>query len=494
MGISEVKIFILSPDSAFSQRLQKLLTDYTDTKYYFYIENEFHTELPDCDIVLIDEAMIEASPASRLAQYTFEFSPLPIIYLCSELETPSDYSAVKSLTSDYLFKDQLTGAGLHNCIKYVLESSRLKLEVEKQQQRYKSLFFNAVDPAFFLSPDWEIENVNQAFTDLFGGTLYELRGKDFCELFKIPKEFEKLKNGFLEGSENLFDLQTQFKPIKRKGSFPGHLKISVIREIVIENGENNKQIAGYHGTLSNISDQRRLRKLREASDRLAMTYRLARTLAHEIRNPLTNITLSLNQLEDEVEQTDDAKMYFGIIERCAKRIDKLIEQLLHSSQKQSLSGSDCDLVDIAKSAIADARDRAHLMDIEIITDFESEELPHFCDFEKIKLAFSNLITNAIESFDGEAGKVTVGTYTDDEHLYVYVEDTGVGMDVTQQESLFDPFYTNKKEGLGMGLTATQGIILEHEGQIEIESEPGMGSTFTVMLPKSEVKATDNVNN
>lgn len=489
-----VKVLILTSDSKFATHIEHLLSEYSTVKYQLHFKSDLEDTLPESDIVLIDEEILGGNPTRLLAQYVFELAPSKVIYIAKDLSSPDEYGAVKGLAADYLYKDQLTSSGLHNCIKYVLEASRLRLEIEKQQKRYESLFYNAVDPAFFLTPDWKIENVNQAFSELFRIPLHKIQGMDFSTIFQNSEDFDLLEDGFINQGKNVIDKEASFHRIDKKGHFPGHLKLSCLREFTDDTETGQKRITGFHGTLSNISDRKRLQKIRESSDQLAMTYRLARTLAHEIRNPLTNITLSLNQLEEEVPATEDITMYFNIIERCAKRIDKLIDQLLRSSQRQSIEGSDCDLVSVVKEAIEGATDRAKLREITLITDFESDATPYFCDTEKIKLAVSNLITNAIESIESPSGQVIVGTYQEGNYFYIYVEDNGVGMTSEQKESLFDPFFTSKKNGLGLGLTSTQGIILEHKGQIEVESEVGHGSTFTILLPKAAFKSIQAVNN
>lgn len=481
--MADLRVLLLSPSEDFLKKIKDLLAPYGDRYAIALAKNPEETEY-GYDLVLFDEDVINEKPQTYLAQYIFEFSPSPVIYLCTHLEDEDEYAAVKSLASDYLFKNQLSSSSLHNCIKYVVESTNLKREIEKRDQRYQSLFYNAVDPAFFLRPDWKIENVNQAFTDAFSSTLHELIGKDFLSLMSDPGQVTELKNNLLDNGTTTYETETRFLKFGKKGYFPGHLKISVLREYMLVDGENVKKITGFHGTLSNISDRKRLQKFRETSERLDMTYRLARTLAHEIRNPLTNITLSINQLEDELEASEDAVMYFDIIKRCTRRIDKLIERLIHAAYRDGIKGSDCDLVAVVKSAVEECRDRAKLRNITIKTDFEADAVPYFCDHEKITLAVSNLITNAIEAIEGDGGQVIVGTYAEDDYYHIYVEDNGIGMDDHQKKSIFDPFFSNKKNGIGMGLTATQGIILEHNGQLDVESEPGMGSTFTISLKKS----------
>lgn len=475
------KVLILTSDKSLESEIHQLLLNYPD-KYTIFHQNEFGEKTGIFDVTLIDENLIAKNPANNLAQYIFKLLPSSIIYLTDSIEGNEEFTAVKSLTADYLYKNQLNASGLHNCIKYALESRNLKREIEKQQERYKSLFYNAIDAAFFLTSDLKIENVNDVFTKLFGVKRDQLIGIEFKTLFNDSEEYTSLVSDFFRGAGDSLDVEIKFTRLNKKGIFPGHLKINALRENNSDDEGSSSSISGYHGTLSNISYKQRINNIKESSSRLAMTYRLARTLAHEIRNPLTNITLAVNQLEDEIPKNEETELYIGIIERCTRRIDKLIDQLLKSSEQKSLQSSECDIIDVVKKAIDDAKDRAKLLEITLLTDFESETAPYFCDSGKLHIAISNIITNAIESLEEDSGQVIIGTYEEEGYFCIYIEDNGCGMNEAQQRTLFDPFYTSKKKGVGLGLTNTLSIISEHNGQIEVDSESGIGSTFTILLP------------
>lgn len=478
------KVLILTPDKTLEGLLHGFLSSYPD-KYTIFSQTEFSTDIATYDIALIDENIIDKNPAEILAKYSFELHPTSIIYLTEALDQPEEYTAVKSLAADYLYKSQLTASGLHNCMKYALESRSLKREIEKQQKRYESLFYNAIDAAFFLTADWKIENVNQAFLNLFGIKSNGVQKIDFESFINDKEDFAQLIADFSEDRTDNIDKEIKFNRKDRKGIFPGHLKISILKEAPIDNEDSQKVIVGYHGTINNISYKKRLRTIKESSDQIAMTYRLARTLAHEIRNPLTNITLSVNQLEDEIPKNEETELYLGIIERSSKRIDTLIGRLLKSSEQKTLKFSLSDIVDITKQAIERTKDRAKLLNVKLVSDFENDSIVYSCDSEKLQLAISNLITNALESFDKDPGQVIIGQYLEDDYICIYVEDTGCGMSESDKKTIFDPFFTRKKNGVGLGLTDTLAIISEHHGQIEVDSEPGLGTTFTILLPQKQ---------
>ncbi len=483
------KVLILTSDIALESEIHQLLLTYPD-KYTIFHQTELGQKAGQFDVTLVDENLLDKKPAGFLAKYTFELSPSTVIYLTDSIEINEEFVAVKSLTADYLYKKQLTASGLHNSIRYAMESRNLKREIEKQQKRYQSLFFNSVDAAFFLTADLKIENINEVFSKLFGVKLDEINDIEFKAIFNDLEEYERFVKDFIKSERDNFEVEIKFNRLDRKGNFPGHLKISALREYTANIDTPSKVITGYHGTLSNISYKKRISNIKESSSRIAMTYRLARTLAHEIRNPLTNITLAVNQLEDEIPKNEETELYIGIIERCTRRIDKLIDQLLKSSEQKTLQSSDCDIVEITNKAIADAKDRAKLLEINLITDFESDKAPYSCDPEKLLIAISNIITNAIESIESDSGQVIIGTYEEDGYICIYIEDNGSGMNESQQKTLFDPFYTSKKKGLGLGLTNTLSIISEHNGQIEVDSEKDIGSTFTILLPLANTMKRD----
>lgn len=475
------KVLILTSDLELESEIHELLLNYPD-KYTIFHQTSLEYKTDLFDVTLIDENIINKNPVESLAHYTSELSPSSVIYLTDSLVHDESFTAVKSLTSDYLYKKQLTASGLHNCIKYVVESRNLKREIEKQQKRYESLFYNAVDSAFFLTPDLKFENINEVFASQFGVSLANIKDDAFHTIFNNPDEYQRFIAEFIHGDNDNFEGEIKFNRFDRRGIFPGHLKITALREYAPEADNGKSVISGYHGTINNISYKKRITNIKESSSRIAMTYRLARTLAHEIRNPLTNITLAVNQLEDEIPKNEETELYIGIIERCTKRIDKLIDQLLKSSEQKSLEASECDLIDITRKAVDDAKDRAKLLDIKLITDFETESAPYFCDSGKLHIAISNIITNAIESIENSAGQVIIGTYEEDGYFCIYIEDNGEGMTESQQKTLFDPFFTSKKKGVGLGLTNTLSIVSEHHGHIEVDSEKNIGSTFTILLP------------
>lgn len=481
--MTHTKVLLISPSEEFSSEIKSLLLKGWKNDYVVERILDLNGVLPESDIALVDMDALPGQNISFLAEANFRLAPRPLIILVNkEPENESEYRTIKSLTSDFLIKSNISSAGLHNTIRYALETGSLKLQLEQQQKRYSSLFYNSVEPAFFLDEELTITAVNDAFYEAFKISRRKALNKPFLEFIESDVKRRELRTEIDSLRLGRLDKKVRFAVIDSKMSFLGHLRLSPIRESAIEDGVLNNKVTAYHGTLTNISHEERLRAVKEKSRKIAMTYRLARTMAHEIRNPLTNINLAVEQLADETKGNKELKMYYEIIERCTLRIDGILGQLLSTSEQQVYQGSNFDVVALLKEVIEAIKDRSDLEGISLTSNFELSEARIDGSREKIRIAFTNLLTNAIECMDKEVKKIHCRVLLDANFLRVDVIDNGEGMNKKQLESLFDPFFTSKAEGVGMGLTSTQTIISEHKGEIDVESEEGVGSTFSVYLP------------
>lgn len=219
-------------------------------------------------------------------------------------------------------------------------------------------------------------------------------------------------------------------------------------------------------------------------EKYAATGRIARIIAHEVRNPLTNINLAVEQLHSEYKGEADSEMFFGMVQRNSERINKLVSDLLDSTRLTQLNKQQVSVNDFLKACLKDAGDRVALNHIHVITRFREDVGEFQVDKEKMKIAFTNLIVNAIEAM-ADGGTLIISTSRESERLIINISDNGSGMNKEQMSRLFEPFFTTKKSGNGLGLANTQNIILNHNGGIKAESEEGKGSTFTITFDLEE---------
>ncbi len=220
-------------------------------------------------------------------------------------------------------------------------------------------------------------------------------------------------------------------------------------------------------------------------EKFAATGRIARTIAHEIRNPLTNINLAAEQLKTELaEENEEASFLFDMISRNSHRINQLISDLLSSTKFSELNFEKLTVNDLLEEALKEAEDRIQLNDVVLKKSYGINMPDIAVDKEKMKTALLNIIINGLESMEGKENKVMkIETSLDQEHhlCLIKITDTGSGMDEESLSKLFEPYFTNKQNGNGLGLTNTQNVVLNHKGNIYVDSELGVGTLFTISL-------------
>jgi signal transduction histidine kinase len=215
-------------------------------------------------------------------------------------------------------------------------------------------------------------------------------------------------------------------------------------------------------------------------EKFAITGRISRTIAHEVRNPLTNINLATEQLKNEVESNEDVKLLFDMISRNSNRINQLISDLLNSTRTSELTYVKASANDVMDRSLEFAIDRIELKHINVIKDYDPAICPILVDQEKIVIAFLNIIVNSIEAMN-DYGTLHIFTKHKMDRCVITVTDNGKGMTSEDANRLFEPYFTTKEKGTGLGLTNTQNIILAHNGKISVESELGKGTSFTIVF-------------
>ena len=216
-------------------------------------------------------------------------------------------------------------------------------------------------------------------------------------------------------------------------------------------------------------------------EKFAATGRIARTIAHEVRNPLTNINLATSQLKTDISVTDENLLYlFEIMERNSNRINKLISDLLHSTKFSELNFTNVCINDLLDESLAMAKDRIELQQVTIEKQYDTSCHLHV-DKEKIKIAFLNIIINAIEAMEPDKGVLKISTKAEEGYCIVTITDNGTGMDEMEMSKLFEPYFTSKPNGNGLGLANTQNIIFNHKGTIHVSSSIGKGTIFNIRL-------------
>jgi signal transduction histidine kinase len=220
------------------------------------------------------------------------------------------------------------------------------------------------------------------------------------------------------------------------------------------------------------------RELRHA-EKMASLGTLAGGVAHEFNNLLGGIQ---GCAEDAAHETDPAEIRetLGVIERTARRGTAITEKLLRFARPAAAGRDDVDVAAVARDVATLVEPEASRSGIDVVVDAPAEARLR-ADPTGMHQVMLNLATNAVHAMR-RGGKLTIRVAKDGGGVSVAVSDTGVGITAEERAKLFEPFFTTRPEGTGLGLSVSYGIVKAHGGRIDVESAPGRGATFTVSLP------------
>ncbi|MGD0021942.1 MAG: ATP-binding protein [Smithellaceae bacterium] len=245
--------------------------------------------------------------------------------------------------------------------------------------------------------------------------------------------------------------------------------------------DQNRHLAGI------IEIERRLEK----AERLSSLGQLAAGVAHEIRNPLNAISMATQRLKREFISVDSSKAedfqnLSGVIRDEIKRLDGIIEEFLSFSKSRRLELRDFSITEILQKIVSLIREEASARGITIETKWRQTPAIIPMDINKLQQAFLNLIKNAMESIPTE-GKISITVDKEGKnYIVVSISDTGCGMTTDEIERIFNPEYTTKEKGLGLGIPLASEIIRGHGGDIRVISRKDEGTTFEVVLPRERL--------
>jgi len=226
----------------------------------------------------------------------------------------------------------------------------------------------------------------------------------------------------------------------------------------------------------------------EKAERLSSLGQLAAGVAHEIRNPLNAISIAAQRLKRDFVPSDpqksaDFQNLSGVIKDEIKRLDGIIEEFLTFSKSRRLEFSNYSITEVLQKIVNLIREEANARGITIETDWRQAPSTIPMDVNKLQQALLNIIKNALESITEAKGKVTITIDKEGKnYLVVKISDTGCGMTEEEINRIFNPEYTTKEKGVGLGIPLAFEIIRGHGGDIRVISRKGKGTTFEIILP------------
>ncbi len=246
--------------------------------------------------------------------------------------------------------------------------------------------------------------------------------------------------------------------------------------------DEDDNFLGYVLLLKDLAEVRALKKEVARSQRLATVGRLAGGVAHEIRNPLSSIKGFATYFKERYRSVPEDQETADIMIQEIDRLNRVVGQLLEFAKPVVVLKENTDISSLIRDSLKLVEKQAKEKSIKIQTN-NSEVVKGTVDTDRLSQVMLNLYLNAIESME-DGGTLSVDLLNDDEEnrIMIKVSDTGKGIDNKCLQNIFDPYYTTKPAGTGIGLAVVHNIVDAHNGEIKVESKPGQGSVFTVSFP------------
>jgi len=259
---------------------------------------------------------------------------------------------------------------------------------------------------------------------------------------------------------------------------------------------SHDEIGDLAGSFNKMSEQLFLTKKRmeEAgkklihAEKLASIGRLSASIAHEIRNPLTSVKLNVQKISESECWGDLEKGHLEITQEGIELIENFIKELLNFTRISELNFIEFPMEQVIDSSLKLIADQLELKNIQVKKDYQKGLPPVFVDGDKIRLVIVNLLRNAYEELD-EGGEIEINLSLqqdeEDNKIRIEISDNGRGIAETEWGNIFEPFYTTKSAGIGLGLANAQKIIEQHNGSIKILKKEGRGACFEILIPCGE---------
>jgi two-component system sensor histidine kinase AtoS len=353
--------------------------------------------------------------------------------------------------------------------------------IEESEKRYRLLFESAADSIFILEAEGErvggIVQANQAAANMHGYTVEELMTLNIMDIDSpeaaaaVPERIERIRRGEW--------IKAEINHRRKDGTvFPMEVSAGLL------------ELGGRKYILAmdrDISERKRAEEALQRTERSRVAGELATGLAHEIKNPLAGIKVSMEALSGEAYLSDEDRNVLNSVIGEIGRIEVLMKGLLNFARppKPQLVSTDVNAVleNVAKLALKDrSRSRSGAGAIHLVRDLEKSLPRIMADAMQLRQIFLNLILNAVDAMP-DGGTVTIKTAfnMDTDTTQIELSDTGPGIDSAVMARIFNPFFTTKAKGTGLGLSITRRLVEEHGGGISLENNENGGVTCRITL-------------
>lgn len=454
-----------------------------DAKFAVLVHNDFSKI--DAFIKKITRMRLEAGFPLSDVQMAFElYRTMLVPILVRELEEPALLHALQKVNgcltyTIHQFSDHFQSQHEKEIRDY---AQNLEQEVEKRtrelaesEAKYRVLV-EEINDGYFVNQGGRIVFANQAYCEMHGYTLAEVIGRPY-EDFVAPESLNDVKRIYNDriAQGEAPDLYTYLRHHKDGRSLPTENKV----KLIIYQGKSATA-----GICRDITERMEMERRVRESERLAHIGQLTTSLAHEIRNPLSAVKMNIQILLKKLRLDGNNKRRMEIMAQEIPRLERILEEMLDFAKPLGLDLQTVSINDVVESSleVMDAKIRERR--IAVTRRLSKKIRPTLIDSEKMEQALINVLLNSIESLPDQ-GKIEIITREEKKNgrmITVEICDNGSGVPQKDLPYIFDPFFSKKKKGTGIGLTNVKKIIEAHGGTITVSLKNPNGMRLSLMIP------------
>jgi len=362
----------------------------------------------------------------------------------------------------------------------IIENSRLYEALLNEKKFSEDIINSDIRGVLTVDVRGRITLLNPAAESLLGLVKEKVLNKPLQDVFECMRDMDGVMRRTLLRHESIKGYEFT---VKRDGK---QVILSASTSPILDDAGN---LVGSLFAIEDVTSERERGEYLQRMNRLIALGELAAGVAHEIRNPLTGVGVVLDILRNKKRLTrSDA----GLLDEATheiERLEKLISDLLDFARPKQLNFEPGDINEIVQSIYFLISEQCNNQGIRLATRYGKELPRSYMDCEKIRQGLLNIVINAIQAMpQGGDLMIETGMRVKEQEenggrcIVVTISDSGSGIDEAVRDRIYDPFFTTHHEGTGLGLSITHSIIKEHQGTIRFDSEPGMGTSFDVLLP------------
>jgi PAS domain S-box-containing protein len=367
-------------------------------------------------------------------------------------------------------------------VAFALDNARLYEQIVESQKLYGTILSHMQRGVLAVDAGMKVTTLNNTMAELFACDRDSVVGQRADEQFPVLAEmlFDTLKFRRNQKAKEVVI-------VREDREFPCECETSFMLD-------SHNQVSGAVIVCQDLTERKRFEEQMRRMDRLASVGTLAAGIAHEIKNPLVSIQTFAQLLPLRYEDAEFRDGFGGVVRNEIERINHLIRDLLNFASPMPREMGRVNVEELCERALTLLGNEIKQNSVTVIRDFDKKAKTVFGDNEQLYQVFLNVLQNAIQAMDGEQPhEIRITTRPSPkqdglggvrEYLQIRFRDTGSGIDADHLGRIFDPFYSTRENGSGLGLSICHGILKNHGAEIDVQSTPGRGTVFTFFLPVS----------